>query len=208
MSAVSETIVREYFELHGFLARQERKYLTRGRESDDGADFLVWNPEPRPRGTPLPFVLASEDLSAITQAIVAVRGWHTETFTPGTLENSPLIFRFAEGRTSVPPSNDSGQSSSPLKLLIVPSLPMTEDLREQSIQLLKSKGVNGVIPFRAVLADLVAHVETNRNYVKSDLLQTIRVLKNYGFVSEPQMALRLEPARKKKTKNIQPADLL
>jgi hypothetical protein len=30
----------------------------------------------------------------------------------------------------------------------------------------------------------------------------------HGFVREPQMALRIEPARKKKTKNIQPADLL
>ena len=35
MSAVSETIVREYFELHEFLVRQHRKYIapnqTRGR---------------------------------------------------------------------------------------------------------------------------------------------------------------------------------
>jgi len=205
MSAVSETIVREYFELHGFLTRQDRKYLGRGRESDDGADFLVWNPAPRPRANPPPFVLGSEDLSGIARALVAVRGWHTETFTQGTLENSPLIFRFAEPRAPGTPA--AAPQDAPLKLLVVPALPQSEDLREQSIQFLKSKGIDGVIPFRAMLADLVAHVEVNRNYTKSDFLQTLRVLKNYGFVSVPQMALRLEPSRKRKVKGPQTEDL-
>ena len=37
MSSVSETIVREYFELHEFLVRQTRKYIrqTRSAEDDD-----------------------------------------------------------------------------------------------------------------------------------------------------------------------------
>ena len=41
MAAVSETIVREDFELHGFLTRQERKYVGRGKQEKDGIDFFV-----------------------------------------------------------------------------------------------------------------------------------------------------------------------
>jgi hypothetical protein len=40
MAAVSETIVREYFELHEFLVRQHQKYITQTRrEEDDDIDF-------------------------------------------------------------------------------------------------------------------------------------------------------------------------
>jgi hypothetical protein len=40
-------------------------------------------------------------------------------------------------------------------------------------------------------------VEVNRNYQKSDLLQTIRILKNYDFFREPQLEL-FHPGRKKR----------
>jgi hypothetical protein len=40
-----------------------------------------------------------------------------------------------------------------------------------------------------MLADLIEKTETNRNYQKSDLLQVIRILKNYDFFKEPQLEL-------------------
>ena len=46
-----------------------------------------------------------------------------------------------------------------------------------------------------MLVDLVARTEINRNYQKSDLLQTIRILKNYDFFKDPQMEL-FKPARR------------
>ena len=52
MSAVSETIVREYFELHGFLVRQQRKYVAPTRREDEEIDFFVMNPQPRDREIP------------------------------------------------------------------------------------------------------------------------------------------------------------
>jgi hypothetical protein len=76
-----------------------------------------------------------------------------------------------------------------LKILVVPALAQTAAAREQSIRVLRAKGVDAVIPFRAMLADLIARTEVNRNYDKSDLLQIIRVLKNYEFFKEPQMEL-------------------
>ena len=44
MAAVSESIVREYFELHGFFVRQQRKFIPRVQAEDDEIDFLVFNP--------------------------------------------------------------------------------------------------------------------------------------------------------------------
>ena len=57
------------------------------------------------------------------------------------------------------------------------------------MELLRSKGIDGVIPFRTMLADLVSETKANRNYQKSDVLQIIRILKNYDFFKGPQMEL-------------------
>src|SRR5260370_40515032 len=99
MAAVSETIVREYFELHEFLVRQHRKSVApTTHKADDDIDFFVLNPPPRPPAAALPFVLSSADLAGIQRAIVVVKGWHTETFSPARLASAPKIFRFVEPR--------------------------------------------------------------------------------------------------------------
>jgi hypothetical protein len=75
------------------------------------------------------------------------------------------------------------------KILVLPALPTAEPARSQSVQLLKERGVDAIISFRAMLLDLIATVETNRSYGKSDTLQVIRLLKNYDLLKEPQMDL-------------------
>jgi hypothetical protein len=195
MSAVSEAIVREYFESHGFLVRQERKYEARGKQEVDGIDFFVWNPQPRKTEAAAPFILDSANLPAIDRAIVVVRGWHTESFGPALLENSPEMFRFVEPAVFQQAARAFSPEVAPLKIFIVPSLAQTAAAREQSIAILRAKGVDAVIPFRTMLLDLIARTETNRNYDKSDLLQIIRVLKNYDLFKEPQMELFRRPRR-------------
>ncbi len=196
MSAVSETIVREYFELHEFLVRQHRKYIAQTRREDDDIDFFVLNPLATKREGEQPFVLASEDLAFVSRAIVVVKGWHTETFSSARLESTPEIFRFVGTKVFQQAAKVFGENGAPLKILVVPALPHDAKARDESIALLRAKGVDAVIPFRTMLTDLVAHTETNRNYQKSDLLQTIRILKNYDFFKEPQMEL-FKPRRKK-----------
>lgn len=196
MSSVSETIVREYFELHEFLVRQHRKYIAQTKREDDDIDFFVLNPHPHKGGGLLPFVLGSEDLAGLESAIVVVKGWHTETFSPAVLMNAPEIFRFVEPGTFKQAAKAFGATDTPLKILVVPALPAGAEAREQSIALLKSKGIDAVIPFHTMLAELIEKTETNRNYQKSDLLQVIRILKNYEFFREPQ--LELFKARKRK----------
>lgn len=199
MSAVSETIVREYFELHGFFVRQQRKYLVQTRREDDDVDFFVVNPRSQAGGSALPFVLASADLASVARAVVVVKGWHTETFSPAVLANAPEIFRFVEPAAFQQAAKAFGGDGPLTKILIVPALPQGEEARQQSIELLRAKGIDAVIPFRTMLADLIAQIEVNRNYQKSDLLQTIRILKNYDFIREPQLEL-FKPKRSRKKK--------
>ena len=190
MSAVSETIVREYFEVHEFLVRQHRKYISQTRrEEDDDIDFFVLNPHPQPPSGALPFVLGSADLASIERAIVVVKGWFTETFSSSVLTHAPEIFRFVEPRVFQQAARAFGKNGTLLKILVVPALPQAPEARDESVALLRSKGVDAVIPFRTMLVDLVNEVRVNRNYQKSDLLQIIRILKNYDFFKEPQLEL-------------------
>jgi hypothetical protein len=198
MAAVSETIVREYFELHGFFVRQHRKYVAPTRKEDEEIDFFVLNPRPQTGGQPLPFVLASEDLPALARAIVAVKGWHTESFSTAVLANAPEIFRFVEPPIFQRAAKAFGSEGSPTKILVVPALPQNDDAKRESIELLRNKGIDAVIPFHTMLADLIDQIEVNRNYQKSDLLQIIRILKNYDFFKEPQLELFKAKRRKRK----------
>jgi len=201
VSAVSETIVREYFELHEFLVRQHRKHVGQTRrEEEDDIDFFVLNPHAQPRQGDPPFELNSEDLAFIERAIVVVKGWHTETFSSARLASTPEIFRFVEQKVFQQAAKAFGTDGMPMKILVVPTLPQGEQAREDSIALLRSKGIDAVIPFRTMLGDLVRETETNRNYQKSDLLQIIRILKNYDLFREPQLEL-FKAKRRSKRRN-------
>ena len=73
MSSVSETIVREYFELHEFLVRQHRKYIAQTKREEDDIDFFVLNPRPQKREGELPFVLTSAEIPSRTTGLQAIR---------------------------------------------------------------------------------------------------------------------------------------
>ena len=190
MSAVSENIVREYFEQHEFLVRQRRKYIgqTRGQEEDD-IDFFVLNPRPQAQNGVMPFILGSPDLIFIERAIVVVKGWHTKIFSTARLTSAPEIFHFVEPKIFEQAARAFGKDGTPLKILVVPALPHNAQARLESIALLRSKGIDAVLPFHTILADLIKETEVNRNYQKSDLLQLIRILKNYDLFKEPQLEL-------------------
>jgi hypothetical protein len=197
MAAVSETIVREYFELHGFFVRQQRKYVARSRPEDEEVGLLVFNPRAAAGAEPPPFILSSPDLAAIARAVVVVKGWHTETFGSAVLAHAPEIFRFVEPPVFRQAARAFGDDGPLTKILVVPALPQNAAARDRSVELLRAKGIDAVIPFRTVLSDLIDQTEINRNYQKSDLLQTIRILKNYGFLKEPQLELFKAKVRRK-----------
>ena len=200
MAAVDEDIVREYFEQNGFLVRQVRKYevMARKKTGDEEIDLLVYNPAYRQdaEGARKPdFFLLPGELPRVHRGIVAVKAWHTERFTPGTLKNSPDILSFLEQDVLkeipkfFPDDAAITDGEPPLKILVLPSLPTAEPFRSQSVQLLKERGVDAIISFRAMLLDLLERVEVNRSYGKSDTLQVMRILKNYDLLKDTQLEL-------------------
>jgi len=204
MSSVDEQIVREYFEQNGFLVRQVRKYQVQARKktSDEEVDLMVYNPAYQSGSRRPEFMLFSSELRFVHKAVVVVKGWHTLKFTPSMLKSSPDIFRFLE-KTVVKkvselfhepekeedPQGELFQGDSLLKILVLPGLPTENPYREQSMELLKERGVDGIISFRSMLLDILERVEINRNYQKSEILQVLRILKNYDLLANPQMEL-------------------
>lgn len=203
MSAVDESIVREYFESHGFLVCQRRKYIVQSRQktADEEIDLIVLNPRAAADTPPREFEITSAMLNQIARAIVAVKGWHTEVFAPGVLAHQPKIFRFVEKRAVEEAQRVVGGEGL-VKILVVPGLPRDAKTRQRSIELLKAKGVDGVISFRSILQELISGVHTNRNYQKSDLLQVLRLLKNYDLLKEPQLELKLKPKRSRRRSDL------
>jgi len=202
MAAIDEGIVREYFEQNGFLVRQVRKYQVQSRRKtgDEEIDLLVYNPAYQ-RGSRKPdFFLFSNELPHVHRAMIAVKGWHTDVFSPGMLKNSPEIFSFLEENVLkhatrfFPADPDDtagvGEGGDALtKILVLPSLPTAEPFRSQSVQMLKERGVDAIISFRSMLLDLIDKIEVNRNYTKSDTLHVMRILKNYDLLKDAQLDL-------------------
>jgi hypothetical protein len=197
MAAVDEDIVREYFEQNGFLVRQIRKYevMARKKTGDEEIDMLVYNPGYQAGARKPEFLLRSGELAFVHRGIVAVKAWHTGSFTPGTLKSSPEIFSFLEQDVLkeipklFPADAAATDGEAPLKILVLPSLPTAEPFRSQSVQLLKERGVDAIISFRAMLLDLLGRIEVNRSYGKSDTLQVMRILKNYDLLKDTQLEL-------------------
>lgn len=202
MAGIDEAIVREYFEMHGFLVRQVRKYQVQSRKklASEEIDLLLYNPAYR-RSTRSPdFLLDSGELAYVQRALVAIKPWHTiQHFTPAKLTSSSAVLAFLEKtvlRTAerfFPEEEADGIPLGPVrelrKILVLPGLPTQEPHRSESIRLLRERGVDGIISFRAMLRDLLGKVETNNNYQKSDILQLLRLLKHYDLVKDPQLEL-------------------
>lgn len=190
MSAVSEQIVREYFEAHGFLILQPRKYAVaaRPKRPEEEADLLVVNPKVTEPAVPDTMVWSGAELRQIARAIVGIRGWHTDRFSPAVLQLSPEVARFAEDDAIRRVSRQLGEGPV-AKILCLPGLSPAQELKDRTLQMLKSRGIDGVLSFPTMLRELIEHVEGSKNYEKSDLLQMLRILKNYDLLKDPQLEL-------------------
>jgi len=169
--------------------RQYRKHVAPAGREDQDLDFLALNPDPLTSPTELPFVLSSAELPYIQRAVVIIKAWHTEVFSPALLDKAPELFRFVQSKAFQSVGRSFGKNGPLTKLMVIPALPHESKPREQSISILRSKGVEAVLPFRTMMSDLVNYVEANRNYQKSDVLQLIRILKNYDFLKGTQLEL-------------------
>jgi len=187
---MSEWIVREYFEALGFWVRQPRKYAVaaRAKRPDEEVDLLVFNPKVKKQAAPRGLLWSSAEVARITRAVVGVRGWHTDRFSQAVLERAPEVYRFAADDVAEQVALEFG-AGPVMKILCLPGFPASDASKYKALEILREKGVDGVLPFRTMLLELVSHVEANRSYEKSDVLQLLRILKCYDLLKGPQLEL-------------------
>ena len=199
MSSVNEWVVREYLETLGYLVRQPRKYqvVARSKGMHEEVDLLALNPAVAPGGAlPKEMLWGATELAQVSSAIVNVRGWHSEKFTAAMLASSPDIYRFAEPESARMAEVDLGVANS-AKILCMADLPADPDPRAEALDFLASRGIDGVILFRPMLLELIERIDVKKTYEKSDLLQILRILKNYDLLKSGQMDL-FAPQRRRR----------
>ncbi len=201
MSAISELIVREYFEALGYQVCQPCKHLVGGRAKrpEEEADLLIRHPGIAETRIPAHVLWTAEDLRNIGQAVVCIYGWHAERIYPAMLENLPEIVRFAAPEALRAAHRNLG-SDQAATILCLPKLPASAELKQRLLSQLREKGVHGVLGFRNILQTLIHRVDPAKNYDKSDVLQMIRILKIYDLLQSSQLELfaRRQPRRRRK----------
>ena len=191
MASVNEQVVREYFEHLGFLVMQPNKHqvVARQKRSAEEIDLLIIRPgtnavtEP-----PAKIIWGSGEIANVQRGIVSIRGWHTDRFSPAVFKKNPDIFRFTE--LSVIREARKILGAGPItKILCLSDLSATAAPQEETLAMMRENGIDGILSFRTMMLELIAGVDTAKNYEKSDLLQTLRILKTYNLLKDPQMEL-------------------
>ena len=169
MVDANEEIVKRYFELKGYFVMTDVKYLkskerTGKKSSGYGdRDLIVINP------------------TTGDKAIVAVSGWHTERITPSYVRDwGWRLFGFLD-EDAVEKATQVLGTRNFRKILIVSQLGAREDSREKFLEEARKRGIDEVLEFPQILKELINMVEVKPSY-DSEALQTIRLLKKYGFL--------------------------
>jgi len=183
MAEVNEEIVRIFFEQCGFLVKTNVKYIMvkKGIPGESDVDLVVCNLSPDRMHPPDSFVLGVDDLRGIEYGAVEVKGWHTTTISPSAIRRFPRLLHFVrpEAKRAV---TDFLRTAHFASILVVSRLTSKPNEREEACRILKEAGVDHVIEFRTILGKIISEVEPRRPYRESVMLQTIRLLKSYGWL--------------------------
>jgi hypothetical protein len=173
---LNEEVARLFFEAHGFLVRTNIPYRLGKGSPDSDIDLAIENTR-RPTRNPKGPVLTVEGVQQVQRAVVEVKGYHTERFTPSLLEKR--MFRFATPRATA--AAREFFAGKPFKrIFILSRLAATDEARERAVRQMQRYGVDYVIEFKTILDSLIEWVQPEPDY-DSDFLQAIRIVKNYGY---------------------------
>ncbi len=197
MAIVDEDIAREYFELNGLFALQECKYQVQSRKkrADEEIDMYLVNPQAKEASDRAESFMLSErkDFDSIKYAAVSIKPWHTSLFTPAMLKKSGQTFSFLKRQTQKKAREMFGLSDDSKEkvcfIVVISGFAAAPGLKREAIEMLKSAGVGAALTYPEMLAKLVSAAEPNNNYAKSQLMQTLRILKNYGMIRPAQLEL-------------------
>ncbi len=179
MSTVSVRLVTEFFFLHDWLVLATDEYL------------MARNPRGSADARPEAFVLERDDLVRLRNVLVKPVAWHTLRFAPSVLRKSPEIFSFLDDET-VARAGAFFEGEPFSRLLVIPGLPATGELRRASIQFMRDRGIDAVVRFPTVIAGLIERINSRQVYL-SEMNELLRILKFYRFFpSENQQTLPFE----------------
>ncbi len=176
MSQASVELVREFFIMNDFFVLKKEDLL------------LVKNAGVANLSGESKFILSGSEIGGtINNAVIKPVSWHTMKFTPRVLSRFPDIFDFLKARHEEK-YKKFFKGEDFLNILVIPSLPASEALREESVRIMKEKGIDRLMMFSSVIAGLIERIESRRVYL-STVNEVLRVLKFYKFFAEEEQNL-------------------
>ncbi|MCX8082503.1 MAG: hypothetical protein N3D17_03785 [bacterium] len=176
MSQASIEIVKEFFLIHNFfvLKRDDILFVKNAEiiESEETEKFIL---------------SGSEICKVVKNAVLKPVCWHTMKFTPVVLSRFPEIFEFVRGKY-ITESKKFFQGDVYKKILVIPSLPASDNLRKESINIMKVKGIDHIVIFPSIIASLIDSIDA-RNVYLSSVNEILRVLKFYKFFTDKEQKL-------------------
>ena len=197
---VEPDLMEAYFESNGFLVRQAGKpeLLSNTKKHETPRTLAIFNPRVIENNSSMGFRLYTSDLIKIRAGLVSLIGWRNFGFTNGMLNNDTLLFKFfkklvKENRfeSSFNPGAELAESSmgSFLRLLVVPTLPRSENKAGEVFKILQESGVDGILTLRSMLENLLRNAETGKFYSGKPFFQVLMLLKAYDLVKDPQLEM-------------------
>jgi len=169
------------------LVKTNWKFAVKAKDEKRGIDFFLTNlNSPTTKKTP-PFVLDANSIQQINHAVVRVEGWHTDKFYPSVISQHQNILDFLSPE-SLEEAKKIFRTSDFKKILVLSQLPRNKEVCNKSLAILQDKGIDHVLTFETVLIDIMNNIRPHKNYY-NDLLQLIRILKQYRLLRQPQLEL-------------------
>lgn len=188
MSDINLQLAREFFELNFFYVLPHWRFDDNSRESDYASSLLFVEQPAAVTPLELDCLLRVGEIRGLPRAVVEVRAWHADRLYPFVIESNPIFARVASQQTRT--LADKVFGGKPYKImLIVSEFPAAPARRDQAVQALHSRGIDHVMEFPTLLADMAQLVSAHGNYAPSQTLQLLRLLKRYGFLRNQQMEL-------------------
>jgi hypothetical protein len=187
MNNINEVLVREFFEMLGFVVKANLKFIPKGKAIKRGVDFFVVNLNPSKVKESEAFVLDVESIKSVQRAVIRIEPWHTDKFYPSVVIKDEGLLDFLSPE-NLKEAKKVLKGSDFKKILVISRLPANQEMRNKSEKILKEKGIDYLITFPIILSGLIDNIKSNKNYY-NDALELLRILKHYKLFKKPQLEL-------------------
>jgi hypothetical protein len=194
MSAFEESIVRTYFEQHGFLVRRLEDGGGR-KQAVPTTVFHVINPTVATDAAFSGKFLFSTDLDRIHQALVAVRDWHKAgKLTPRILKRPGDLYNYLDRQLFKKKEDGfkgvvSEELGSLRRLYVFPAHVTQAPHKAKLVDQLDELGIEGVFSFCSIFRDLSKLAMDKKHKSKDEVLELVRILAEYDLVKGEEQFL-------------------